>query len=230
MEAVRAWDLRYDADPAGATVFEAWYIHLLRRLLSHRLGSTLVERYLASNYERHGSMHMPMVIGLMADPDNEWFNGPRDDAVRRAFAEAVQWLCERYGSEPAAWTWGRVHQKTYRHQPLGRAGPGWLRRLFNSKAFPARGNNYTVDGASFLWSEPFTVVHGTVQRMVIDLGDLSRSVGLHMPGQSEHLYHPHREDMVDLEQAGRTHPLLFTREAVESCAQDTLVLEPGQPG
>ncbi|HVE87362.1 MAG TPA: penicillin acylase family protein [Myxococcales bacterium] len=237
MEAVRAWDLRYEADRAGATVFEAWYIQLLRRLLSHRLGATLVERYLASDYERHGSMHMPMVIGLMADPDHEWFSDPRapgrqtrDDAVRLAFAEAVRWLCERYGSAPAAWAWGRVHHKSYRHLPLGRAGPGWLRRLFNSKAFPAPGNNYTVDGASFLWSAPFTVVHGTVQRMVIDLGDLSRSVGLHMPGQSEHLYHPHREDMVELEQAGQTHPLLFTREAVEPCARDTLVLEPGKPG
>lgn len=235
LEAVREWDLRYETDRVGATVFQAWYIHLLRRLLGHKLGPALVERYLASEYERHGSLHMPLVIGLMADPDNEWFDDPRtperetrDDLVRRSLAEAVQWLRERYGPDPAGWTWGRVHTKTYLHAPLGRVGPGWLRRLFNSKTLPARGDNYTVEGASFLWSAPFSVVHGTVQRMVIDLGDLSRSVGVHMPGQSEHLYHPHREDMVETSGSGQYHPLLFTREEVEANVEDKLVLQPAE--
>jgi len=45
---VSAWDLRYEADRVGATIFQAWYARLLRNLLAQKLGPKLVERYLAS--------------------------------------------------------------------------------------------------------------------------------------------------------------------------------------
>jgi penicillin amidase len=233
LAAVKAWDLRYEVDRVGATIFQAWYVSLLRGLLRRKLGPDLVERYLASEYERHGSMHMPLVIALLSGPDREWFGDAgatpeeaRDDLVRRSFAEGLSWLRARYGPDPEGWAWGRVHTVTYVHAPLGRAGPGFLRKVFNSRTRPARGDNYTVDGASFLWSAPFKVVHGTVLRMVIDLGDLAGSVGIHAPGQSEHLYHPHREDLMEMMHEGEYHPLLFTREAVEAHAEATLALMP----
>jgi penicillin G amidase len=237
LAAVAAWDLRYEIDRAGATVFQAWYATLLRNLLAQKLGPALVERYLASEYERHGSLHMPLVIKLLSDPDDAWFRDPknrtketREEMVRKSFVEALAWLGEKYGPDPEAWTWGRAHTLTMTHAPLGRAGPALLRRLFNSKTIPARGDNYTVDGASFLWNAPFTVVHGTAQRMIIDLDDLSRSVGIHTPGQSEHLHHPHREDLMLLSQEVGYHPLLFTREAVEEHAESRLTLLDRAPG
>jgi penicillin G amidase len=230
---LRAWDLRFETDSVGATVFQAWYVTLLRTLLGHKLSPELVERYMASEYERHGSMHMPLVIGLMAEAESPWFvdpkkpgRGSRDDVVRRCFAEAVKWLSERFGPNPDRWRWGDVHTITYQHMPLGRVGPAWLRRVFNTKASPARGDNYTVDGASFLWSAPFTVVHGTALRMIVDLGDLSKSVGVHAPGQSEHLYHPHRDDLMSLSHGLEYHPILFDRASVDAHAEGTLTLEP----
>ena len=234
---VAAWDLLYEADRVGATIFQAWYARLLRNILSQKLGSKLVERYLASEYERHGSLHMPLVIALLADPDPAWFspasppgsaNEARRAVIRRSFVEALEWLRKDFGPDPDAWTWGRAHTITLVHTPLGR-GPKIARRVFNSKTIAARGDNYTVDGASFIWSKPFSVVHGTAQRMVIDLGDLSRSVGVHTPGQSEHLYHPHREDMMAMCQAMEYHPLLFTRDAVEAHRASTLTLKPPPP-
>ncbi|HSP80861.1 MAG TPA: penicillin acylase family protein, partial [Myxococcaceae bacterium] len=229
-------DLRFETDRIGATVFQAWYIHLLRNLLGHKLGAELVERYLASEYERHGSMHMPWVISLMERPEDEWFDDPRtperetrDDMLRLSLGQAVKWLSERYGAEPRGWRWGRVHTVTFHHMPLGRSGPRWLQRIFNTRTLPARGDNYSVDGASFLWSKPFDVVHGTAQRMIIDLAELSRSVGIHTPGQTEHLYHPHRDDLMTMSQSGEYHPLLHTREAVEAHVEDRLTLRPASP-
>lgn len=230
---VRAWDLRFETDRIGATVYQTWYITLLRELLGHKLGSELVERYLASDYERHGSMHMPWVIGLMETPDSEWFDDPktperetRDDMVRRAFSKAVQWLNQHHGPQLSAWAWGRVHTMTFINGPIGRTAPKFIRRVFNTRTLPARGDNYTVDGASFLWSKPYDVVHGTALRMIIDLGDFSKSVGIHTPGQSEHLHHPHRADLMELNHRIEYHPLLFTRSQVEAHAQETLTLQP----
>lgn len=253
---VQDWDLRFETDRVGASIFQAWYVHLLRRLLRHKLGPALAERYLASEYERHGSMHMPLVIGLMETPESDWFKGPgsgpgpgdegqgqgkdqgqgqatrtRDEVVQESFHDAIRWLGEKYGKDPKGWRWGRVHTVTYMHSPLGRTGIGLLGRLFNSRTLPARGDNYTVDGASFLWSRPFEVVHGTAMRMIIDLGDLTKSVGIHTPGQCEHLYHPHRDDLMEMCQKVEYHPLLFTRQAVEAEAEHTLTLEPApRPG
>jgi len=233
LEEVRAWDLRFETDRVGATVYETWYVHLLRRLLAHKLGPDLVQRYLASDYERHGSMHMPMVIRLMSDPENEWFHDPekpgkqtRDDVVRLCFQSAVAKLAERWGPDPKGWNWGRMHQVTMYHQPFGHSLPKPLRRVFNSRTLQARGDTYSVDGASFLWSAPYEVVHGTAQRMVVDLSDFSKSVGIHTPGQVEHVFHPHREDLMEMSQRLEYHPLLFTREAVLAHAEATLTLEP----
>jgi penicillin amidase len=64
--------------------------------------------------------------------------------------------------------------------------------------------------------------------VVIDLGDLTKSVAIHAPGQSEHLLHPHRNDLMDMNQKVECHPLLYTREAVESQAKSTLTLQPAK--
>jgi penicillin amidase len=232
LAALRDWDRRYETDRAGATIFQAFYARLLRRVVERKLGAKLAERYLAGEYERHGSMHMPLVLALMADPEHEWYRGgaeptTRDEMVRRSFAEALDGLAAKYGTDPGQWQWGRAHAVTWKQSPLGRSGIGWLARIFNAGPFPARGDNYTVDGASFVWNDPFEVVHGTVLRMIVDLGDLSRSVGVVAPGQSEHVFHPHRDDGLGLLRKGEYHPLLFTRAAVEAAAEDVLRLEPG---
>ncbi|MBU8895096.1 penicillin acylase family protein [Corallococcus sp. M34] len=234
LDALKSWDLRFETDRVGATAFQAWYIHILRNVLRHKLGPELVERYLASEYERHGSLHMPFIIGLMSQPDSPWWDDPktpeketRDDILRRALGEAAQWLTEKYGAQPSGWEWGKVHTLTYAHGMLGGpAIPGPVRRVFNTRTVPARGDNYSVDGASFLWNRPFTVVHGTALRMIVDMSDLSKSVSVHGPGQSEHLYHPHRDDMLDLIRDVKFHPMLATRDAVEAHQKQTLTLEP----
>ncbi|MBZ4423324.1 penicillin acylase family protein [Myxococcus sp. RHSTA-1-4] len=234
LKELAAWDLRFEVDRVGATLFQVWYIQVLRALLRHKLGPKLVERYLDSDYERHGSMHMPLVIDLMGKPEDPWWDDPktseretRDDVLRRALGEALRWLGEHHGQDPKGWAWGRVHTLTYQHSTLGGpASPGMLRRLVNTRTLPARGDNYSVDGASFLWSQPFKVVHGTALRMIVDLGDLSKSVAIHAPGQTEHLYHPHRDDLLELNHQLRYHPLLHTRQAVESHARNTLTLQP----
>ncbi|QAT87003.1 acyl-homoserine lactone acylase [Corallococcus coralloides] len=234
VEALKAWDLRFEPEAVGATVFQAWYIEVLRKLLQHKLEPSLVNQYLMGQYERHGSLHMPFVIGLMSQPDSAWWDDPktpeqetRDDILRAALGVATAWLTKTYGPKPEAWAWGQVHQLTYAHQLLGGpAIPGPIRRVFNSRPVPARGDNYSVDGASFLWSHPFKVVHGTALRMIVDLADLSRSVSIHSPGQSEHLFHKHRDDLMELNRKVEFHPMLHTRQAVEQHREATLTLTP----
>ena len=225
---LQGWDLYNEADRAGASVYQVWYWFLLRNTLADELGDDLMEAY-----GDYSAIHVPMMVGLMAQADSPWFDDvttpqveTRNDIVRRSLSDAVVWLSERYGDAPERWEWGRLHSMTFVHQPLGQSGIGLLESLFNTKAISARGDNFTVDAASFSFNETFAVVHGVSQRYIADMSDLDRSQTVHTTGQSGQLFHPHREDFIPLWQAVDYHSMPFSKEAVEANAASTLTLVP----
>jgi penicillin amidase len=225
---VEAWDLYNEADRPGASVYQVWYWFLVQNTLRDELGDDLMEDYLG-----YASTHVPMMVELMAQTDSPWFDDvttpqleTRDDVARRSLVDAVAWLSKRLGSDPERWAWGRLHTMTFFHQPLGQCGMGLLEKLFNSKPIPARGDNFTVDAASFGYDEPFRMTHGVSQRFIADMSDLGNSLTVHTTGQSGQLFHRHREDFISLWQNVEYHPLLSSREAVEASAEATLTVRP----
>lgn len=230
LDLVEAWDLYFETDRVGASIYQTWYAFMLRNTIRDELGPAMGNEYIAGKYGRHGSQHVPLMIEWMANPDNPWFDDistpeveNRDDIIRRSLADAIKWLSERYGKDPQGWQWGRIHTLTFPHA-LGKAS--LLGKIFNSKTIAARGDNFTVNEASFTWSQPFPANHSTSQRMIVDLGDLDNSLSIVNTGQSGHLFHPHREDMIPVWQNVEYHPMLFTQQAVEANAKHLLILTP----
>jgi penicillin amidase len=225
---LKTWDLQLETDRAGASVYQVWYWFLVQNTLTDELGGDLAEEYMG-----YPSIHVPMMVDLVAQADSPWFDDiatpqveTRDDIVRRSLTDAIAWLSERYGEAPERWEWGQLHTMTFVHQPLGQSGIGLLENLFNSRAIPARGDNFTVDAASFGFNDPFAMNHGVSQRFIADLSDLDQSQTVHTTGQSGQLFHPHREDFVLLWQNVENHPMPFSREAVQANAATTLTLVP----
>jgi penicillin amidase len=167
--------------------------------------------------------------GLFDDVNTEQVEN-RDEIVRRAFINAVSWLKERYGPEVRDWKWGRVHTLTFRHRPFGIVDIPMLSNLFNYGPIPAPGGDrFTVNATWFVWDDPenpFIADAGTAQRIVIDLSDWDGAVAVNSTGQSEQLFHRHREDLIPLWQESKYHPLLFSRTAIEASASSTLRLVP----
>jgi penicillin amidase len=225
---LEAWDLYNETDRTGPSIYQAWYWFLVQDTLADELGDDLMHEYLG-----YSSTHVPMMEDLLGQADSPWFDDittsqieTRDDILRRSLAHAVAWLSEHHGDAPEQWEWGKLHTMTFVHQPLGQSGIGLLESLFNSKPIPARGDNFTVDAASFGFNDPFAMVHGSSQRFVADLSDLDRSRMVQTTGQCAHLFHPHREDFIPLWQDVESHPMLFSRGAVEANADATLTLVP----
>jgi penicillin amidase len=225
---LQAWDLSNEADRAGASIYQVWYWFLVQNTLADELGDELMGDYIDQS-----SIHVPMMVDLMVQADSSWFDDvttpqveTRDDIVRRSLSDAVKWLSQGYGDAPEGWTWGRLHTMTFIHQPLGQSGIGLLESLFNTKPIPARGDNFTVDAASFSYEQPFAMIHGVSQRYVADMSDLDASQTVHTTGQSGHLFHPHREDFIPLWQNVEYHPMPFSRAAVEAKAESVLTLMP----
>ena len=225
---VRAWDLYVEPDRAGASVYEVWYWFLIQNTLRDDLGDELMDEYLGFS-----NTHVPMMIEMMADAESPWFDDSttparetRDEVVSQSLTDALAWLEEHYGQDPGGWQWGRLHTKTFVHQPLGQSGIGLLEDLFNSDTFPARGDNFTVNAAGFGYSAPFAMGGGVSQRYVADLSNWDNSRSIHTTGQSGQLFHKHREDFISMWQNVEYHPMLFGREAVQTEAEATLMMTP----
>jgi penicillin G amidase len=97
---------------------------------------------------------------------------------------------------------------------------GWL---LNASSQPVGGSGVTVAAMSYNSSTGLVSSSG-VWRQVVDLGDLSRSGDVVIPGQSGHFLSPWYTSQQDLHMQGQLHPQLFTPEAYRSGKK--LVLHP----
>jgi penicillin amidase len=226
--ALREWDLYMEADRPGATIYEVWYYFLIQNTLRDELGEEFMEDYIGLD-----DTHIPAMIDWAGRAEVAWFDDTttawfetREDIMRRSFTDALQWLSQVLGDDPSEWEWGRLHTKTFVHNPIGQSGIALLENLFNSDTFPARGGTMTVDAAWYSSEEFLAMGGGVSQRMVVNLADLDSSLFIHTTGQSAHLFHPHREDMIELWQEVEYGQLPFSRAAVDEEAETVLVLEP----
>ncbi|HYN19424.1 MAG TPA: penicillin acylase family protein [Thermoanaerobaculia bacterium] len=231
LDQVRGWDLRYEPESVGASIYEAWYWHLLGDVLGDELGPDVLKEYRIV-----GMSQVPSIVDLLARPDDPLFDDRRtpaverrDDILRRSLTQAVAWLAERYGDDPAGWTYGRVHSVTFVHSPLGASGIAPLERLFNSATYPARGTAFTVNAAASDATKPFAVSFGTSQRMIVDLGDLEGSTWVNSTGQDAQLFRRHREDQIPKWVAVESYPMTFGEAAVKSKPEARLTLVPRAP-
>jgi penicillin amidase len=99
--------------------------------------------------------------------------------------------------------------------------PG-LEPLFVAAELTLGGDEQTVRCAAFEGEGPFEVTVVPSWRVVYDLADLDRSVGVLPTGQSGNPASPHWNDQAPLWAAGDVRPLPFSRPAVETARLDLL--------
>jgi penicillin amidase len=112
---------------------------------------------------------------------------------------------------------------------LGQSGIGLIENMVNRGPFSTGGSTTTVNNT--VWytdSGDFSVKWVPSMRMIVDLGDFTKSVTIHTTGQSCHPYSKHYDDMIELWRNIKYHPMLWTREQVDKAAVDRLILKPGQ--
>jgi penicillin amidase len=225
MEPLRAWDLRTTADSVAAAIYQVTYLKLIENTFGDELGGELFEEYLGAE-----NLHHMALARIMEDADNPWFDDvttpqreTRDDILGQSFAQALDFLGNRFGDEPPKWSWGRLHTATFDH-PLGSVQP--LDRIFNRGPIPVDGYGFTVNNTGFSHQEPFAIEMVASYRQIVDLGDLTNSLSMHTTGQSGQPFHKHYGDMIPRWQAVEYHPMLWEEEAVAASKEGLLVLTP----
>lgn len=231
LERISAWDLRLGADSPAAAIFQVWYRMLVAETVGDELGDELHREY-----RRYSWIHGPMMAELVKTPEDRWFDDVTTpdrtetlpEVSHRALRRALDWLAAHHGDDPDEWAWGSLHQAIFAHRPLGGMGVPILERIFNGGGVPTAGDRYTVNATWFSFDDarPYTAVGGAGQRLIVDLADPDASRFVQNSGQSEHLFHSHRLDLVEPWREGGFLPLRFTRGAVEADTVHTLRLIP----
>ena len=197
-----------------------------------------------------GAASWQAMIGLLNEPGSDWWNdlsttGRKEsapDVIVAALDAAGADLRGAYG-DPKDWTWGRVHQATFREQTVGTSGIGPLEWYFNKGPVSVGGaagavnNNYyrpdrTYPDPNDPDYEPvginglFEVTNLPSYRLLIDLAEPDGALIVQTTGQSGNPFDSHYGDLIDEWAGGRTVPLFFTEQAVEAALAKRLTLVP----
>ena len=152
----------------------------------------------------------------------------RDAILARALADGYADLQEWFSDNPDEWRWGDIHVSVFRNQTLGDSGIGIVEDRFNRGPYATAGGGDLVNATGWIAFEGFETTWLPSMRMLVDLGDLSRSLATHTTGQSGHADHPHYDDMIPLWLAGEYSPMNWTRAQVDAAAEARQTLVPAE--
>jgi len=216
------WNASVDRNSAPAALYELWQFEIEDRML-HRLApenswSTL-----------RGHIPISLMISHLQNPDAETFGSnpvtARDQLLRDTLHVAFERLKSLEGSDPSAWSWGRLHTVTFHH--VLELLPGG-RSLFDVGPVPRPGDSYTVN-AAYYGDQSFAQLSGPSYREIIDVGNWDGSLVVNVPGESGQPGSPHYSDLLPLWDQTQYFPMLYSRTAVQKQAKDRLTLEPANP-
>jgi penicillin amidase len=211
IERLRSWDGQLDPDTIAGTIYQAFLLRLGREVTRSAIGDRdLCERWLdrADNgFTAHSTSPWRWhshLMDLWEEADEGLIGRPWDGLVLEALAGALDDLEERFGPDPEAWRWGRVHEMEFPH-PLGDANP--LLKRFLNRRLKAGGAQETVSQIAYDPNDPYRAVWAPSWRMVADAADPDRSRWQMFTGQSGHPASPHYDDLQVDWLEGRTQPM-----------------------
>ena len=208
IERLRSWDGPLDPETVAGTIYQAFLLRLAREVARAAIGDRdLCERWLdradngftphtTSPWRWHSHL-----MDLWEEGDEGLIGRDWEGLVLEALAGALDDLEERFGADPDAWRWGRVHEMEFPH-PLGEANPV-LRRVFN-RSLRAGGAQETVSQVAYDPNDPYRAVWAPSWRMVADPTDPDRSRWQMFTGQSGHPASRHYDDLQADWLGGRT--------------------------
>ena len=239
---ILSWDHRCDVDSVGCAAYMATEFNIERTLFDARLGS-IARDYVGSTDSWQA------LIALLGDPSNDWWDDQATAAPETATADVAAAL-DRTGAQlraafgdPKAWTWGGLHQVTFREGTLGSSGIGPLEWYFDAAPRPVSGASGAVDNTYYhesrAYPDPsdssykpvgidgvFDVTNGPSYRLTIDMSDLNGARIVITTGQSGNPFDGHYGDMIGRWVNGDTVEFPFYADAITRAAVATLTLTP----
>jgi penicillin amidase len=226
-----AWDGEVARSSAAASVWELASASLVARAVRARAPNT-AGRALGAGFHPdlpHTTMitrRIGHLVRLLVDQPDGFFKDGYPRAIAMSIADAVRTLRERHGDDPARWGWGDVRPLRL-HHALGKAIPA-LDYPFGLGPFPFEGDASTLSQGTLDFVDPLRGPIGVANlRVVIDVGDWSRSRFALLAGQSGNPLSPHFADHYAAFTSGAGLAIAWTDAETEASARHRMTLLPG---
>ncbi|MFC9537871.1 penicillin acylase family protein [Streptomyces sp. NPDC056975] len=225
---LREWDADITADSAAAALFEIWYRRHLRPAV---FGKALREVGPEAEHAAALARILPP-DDPASDPrvDLDLLTGPETGldpgTLLATLSAAAGELSALLGPDPAAWTWGALHDARVYH-PVTALHDGPQPPWASVGPAPCGGSADTVGVAPY--GPDFRQTTGATFRLVVDVGSWDDSVAMNSPGQSGNPDSEHYSDLFATWAADGSFPLLYSREQVEKHTARTITLRPPAP-
>jgi penicillin amidase len=198
-----AWDFRMETGSAAASIWSSFWESYLSQAVDPTWKAKNVS---VDRHELDDALGQYLEATTLAAPASQ------ESALRTAFHTAFAGLTSRLGSDPAAWTWGKIHTRELEN----------LAQISGLSYGPRadRGDGNTVLAAG---GDPST--HGPSWRMVVDWGTHTFS-GIYPGGQSENPASPWYENRVETWWDGLYAPMLSADQAGAAASSATWTMRP----
>ncbi len=239
LDVLASWDMNFDRDSAGASLFSTWYAHFclatladdmppffrgmiapfLSQLAGRDLGAWLAGRGPASGRNYFDDLRTHGVVETA------------QDQMATALGEAVSQLAAFFGPDRPmeTWRWGDIHWKTFGH-------PVW--DDLSQGPFENDGGLHSVDPAEYpivtgdgeVQVLPYMQEGGPALRFCVEMKEGEwRTYNVLPGGESGHFGDPHYADQIPLWLANEVYPFRYLRRDVEEHAVDRHTYPAGFP-
>lgn len=223
---LKNWDRLMDegAEPA---IYETFFLHFIRNLLSDELGEELYNEFIADKILVRQVIHRIWTTGSSSFTDNistDEIQETLTDIVILSFSDAIRELTNHSGNIED-WNWGRMHPLVVNH-PMGTSKP--LNFLFklNRGPYATGGSFHTVAPYAYRYTKPYTATHGASHRHIYVTGNWDESWTIIPTGICGIPSSPYYCNQTDLYVAKKYRTDWFSRQAVIKNAKYSVVLRP----
>jgi penicillin amidase len=213
-----SWNYVLDTASVAAGIYEAWF---------RRLNANVRERVVpAAAQSSIRAISTKRLIDWLKDPVRMFgANGAavRDSVLVASLAEGVAELTRRFGPMGPSWRWGQpsYHHVTILH-PLGVATDSATRARFDVGPAPRGGDGNTVGATGGADNQ----TAGASFRIVVDVGDWEKTLGINTPGQSGNPDDAHYRDLFPLWATDRFIAIPYSRDRVSANSEARTILIP----
>ena len=214
------WDYELAPDSREAAIYVAWERELRRQMVPLVVPAEVRGQI--------GGLSLKKIIDWLGSPPT-WFAplgdgdpvAGRDVFLARTFADALDGLRERFGSDP--WRYGDARFKHVRlRHPLSGAVNAEMRARLEVGTLPRGGNGSTVNQTGGGDNQ----TSGASFRIIVEAGDWDAAVFTNTPGQVGDPDHPMYRNLFEGWAKDRFFPLYYSRDRVEAVVADRVVLTP----
>jgi penicillin amidase len=228
-DALAGWDFVAVPDALGPAIWLRWFEIYRDEVWQPHLRGKGLEKH--GGWGFNGSNRREPVIEILEyltleQPNSRWFDDPAtaerenaDTLMVRSFDKAVESLKKQFGDDLEKWRWKNINKLQIRSL-LGE-------QLLSRTGLPVPGTDYTVNPGSNIG----TVGGGASWRMIVDFGDLTKSVGVYPGGQTENPLSGRYADLMKIWAQGRYLPLNVISDPEKlppEAKEKSLVFKPGK--